>query len=133
MIKLSFKHLNDQDFAKALIKLSNEQGWANFQSSYNVAKILRRMKKELSTAREMHQKLIEKYAKKDEKGGFLRAETGPFPYELENQAEYEEKMKDFLETQVELDCHPITERDLGSIKLSPSDINTLEPIFDLEV
>lgn len=134
MIKLKFSHLNDQDFAKALVKLSNEQGWASFKSSYNMAKILRRMKKEIQIAREMHQKLLENYVSKDEKGGFLRAEEGTFPYKMEeeNRKEYDAKMAEFLETEVEIDCHLIAEDDLGSIKLTPSDINTLEPIFDLQ-
>lgn len=134
MIKIKFAHLNNEDFAKALVRLSNESGWANFQSSYNVAKILRRMKKELQTAREQHVKLLKNYAKMDEKGGFLRAEEGTFPYQIEDEkkAEYDAKMAEFLETEVELDCWPLKEEDLGSIKLTPSEINTLEPIFDLQ-
>jgi hypothetical protein len=134
MIKLKFADLNNEDFARALIKLSNEPGWANFQSSYNVAKILRRMKKELQTAREQHFKLLENYAKKDEKGGFLVAKEGTFPYQIEDdkREEYDSKMAEFLATEVELDCWPIKETDLGSIKLTPSEINTLDPIFDLQ-
>ena len=40
-------------------------------------------------------------------------------------------MKEFLETEVELDCTTIKANDIGSVKLTPSEIDTLSPIIEI--
>ncbi len=61
MIKIKFTHLNNPAFTESLAKLSQETGWEDFKASYNVAKILRRVSKELNLARQTHLKILEKY------------------------------------------------------------------------
>lgn len=133
MLKLKFKNLNDENFSKALAKISVDPGWATFQAAYNVSKILRRIKNELTSARETHLSILKNYAKTDENGGFLTHKSGGFPFEIKEdlKEEYETKMKEFLETEVELDCTTIKANDIGSVKLTPSEIDTLSPIIEI--
>lgn len=133
MLKIKFKNLNDENFSRVLAKISTDPGWSTFRAAYNVSKILRRIKSELGTAREAHLKILENYAKKDEKGGFLVHKKGGLPYEIKEElkAEYEKKMKEFLETEVDIDCVAIKEEDIGDVKLTPQEIDTLSPIFQI--
>ena len=69
MLKLKFKNLNDENFSKALAKISVDPGWATFQAAYNVSKILRRIKNELTSARENPFKHTKKLCKNRRKWG----------------------------------------------------------------
>lgn len=131
---LKFSTLNDPNFNTTLNKLSKETGFSNFKASYNVAKILRRLTKELKIARDLNLKLVKDYAEVDDKGNpVFDNQTGmPKFLDEEKQKEYQAKHKDFLETEIDLDCSPVTLQDLGTIKLSPHEINALEPILVME-
>lgn len=133
MINLTFKHLNDGEFNRSLLRLSKEQGFSNFNASYNVAKLVRKLGKELKTAQEMHSNIVKKYANMDEKGGFIRPEGGHLPYEIkaENQKPYNEELEQFMKTEVKVEVPPLTVEDLGTITLSPAEINALEPLLTL--
>jgi len=137
MVKVKFRHLNDNNFSAVLAKLANETSWTSFQQAYNVSKLLRRIHKELGLARETHIKMLEQYAIKDEEGKYLaEPETpGGLPYKIsdEKKDEYEKKMQEFLETEVEIDCQPIDTEELNNIKLTPVEITTIEPILNLQV
>ena len=45
-------------------------------------------------------------------------------------ADFNKKVEDFLKVEVELASHPVALADLGSVKLSPQHLMTLEPILD---
>ena len=136
MIKLTFGNLNDPGMNQALNKLSRETGFVDFKASYNVAKILRRLTKELGLAREVNQNILIDFCEVDEatkKAKFDPNSGQPVFLSDEKREEYFEKHKEFLKTDFEIDCEPIRVADLGTIKLSPHELNCLEPVLHMDV
>lgn len=134
MITINYKTLNNDQFNQALGMLSNQTGFANFQASYNVAKLTRQFQEELKIAREEYAKWTEEFIVKDEKGERKMA-TKPHPtcpWEIkEGMAEaFEAEMAKFLNTEVKIWANPIQIADLGRIQLAPAQVLALEPIFD---
>lgn len=132
-IKLTYAQLNSESLNQAINMLSQQNGFANFQAAYNVARIVRQFQKELGIAREMYNKWSAEYFVKNEDGSWKQSATpGQYtPWEIvEGKAEeYQQKMKEFLETQIELNSYQVKIEDLGMIRLAPVQINALEPIF----
>lgn len=133
-MKLTFKNLNDPQFNQTLNRLSRETGFANFKAAYNVSKIMRRLTKELKEARALNEKIMAEYVEKNEDGTTkFDVETKlPVFKSEEAEKEYFAKHKDFLETEFEIDCYPIKLDDLGTIKLSPHEINAIHDILVLD-
>jgi len=133
-IKLNYGQLNSADFNQALTLLSAQQGFSSMQSAYNVARIVRQFQKELKIAREMYNDFVNDFTVKDETGKPKVAATPqPFcPWEIipEKMEEFNKKVEDFLKVEVELASSPVALADLGSVKLSPQHLMTLEPILD---
>ncbi len=134
MIILTYKTLNDEGFNKALATIAAQTGYADFQASYNVAKIARKFGTELKTARETYAKWVDAYIVKDEKGvPKMAAEPNQHvPWEIKEgmQEEFEKGMENFMKTEITIEAAPLKLTDLGQVKLSPLQILTLEPVFD---
>lgn len=134
MINLSYKVINSESFNQALSYLAQQQGFSNFQAAYNVARIVRQFKKEVTTAREIYQKWADEYFVKNEKSGYETAENPsaicPFKIKDGKEQEFEQKMADFLKTEVEIKSSLLSPGDMGGVKLSPQQILALEPILD---
>jgi hypothetical protein len=131
MVKLSYAKMNSRDFFNALSRLSQERGFADFGTSYNVSKLVRRIQKELKVAADEHQKILKQYCHLDEKGRPKFKEDGKtWDIKEDVQDDYDKAMEEFLAFEVEFDVHPLDTRKIGSVKLSPADCITLDEIFD---
>lgn len=136
MIKLDYKTLNSAEFNQSLMALANQNGFADFKTSYNVAKLKQKVDKELKAARELYSKWISEFVVKDENGKLKMAEPGkglpicPFEIIEGKTEELMKKMDQFLETEVEFAITPVNPSLLGTVKLSPDQLLHLEPIFD---
>jgi hypothetical protein len=133
-MKLTFEKLNENQFTNTLVRLSNENGFADFKATYNVAKLYRRVQKELKVARDLHLKLLEKYAEKDENGNFVPQPNARAPYKIKPECEeaYEKEMEEFMATEFEVDCQPLKASQLGSVRVTPADIVALGDVFEID-
>ncbi len=134
MIKLTYKTLNSQSFNQALEYLTAQQGFANFNAAYNVAKISRKIQEELKIARELYTKATDVLLEKDEKGQPVMAKTPnpwtPFQILEGKTEEYGKLFEEFLAKEIQIEGRYIQTQDVGNVKLSPQQMLTLEPIFD---
>ncbi|HZX13717.1 MAG TPA: hypothetical protein VFF49_04880 [Thermodesulfobacteriota bacterium] len=135
-IKLTYRELNSEGLNQAIYELSVKVGFSNFKTAYNIAKISRKFKSELAIARESYLKWVKDFALLDESGKFKVAQTPstacPWEIDPNKKEEFEAKMSEFLKVEVMIPCHPINISDLGSVQLSPLQINNLLPLLDLE-
>lgn len=134
MITLNYKVLNSEGFNQALATLASQTGFSDFQAAYNVAKLTRQFGEELKIARELYAKWTEKFMVKDENGQPKRA-TVPHPlcpWEIKEgmTEEFNKEMDNFLKTEITIKATPIKIQDLGQIRLSPTQVLSLEPVFD---
>ncbi|RLD69353.1 MAG: hypothetical protein DRI98_10680 [Bacteroidetes bacterium] len=134
MITLTFEDLNKGAFTDALTRLSNEDGYATFKAAYNIAKILKTVDKELSTARDMHVKLLDKYAAKKEDGTFDVPEGNNVPYIIvpEKEDAYKTEMENFMHTAIDIECTPLKASELGTVRVTPADILALGDAFEID-
>lgn len=131
-MKLQLKTLNNPQFSMALMKLAQQDKWNDFKAAYNVGKIVRRIDREMNVARETHQKMLEVYGERDDKGNFVMEGEGPtaqVKVQADKEKEYKEKLDSFLAGEVEIDCAPVALDAMSECNLTPLELNSLEPIF----
>lgn len=129
-IKLTYAQLNEPALFQSLNALAAEKDFPEFKTAYSVSKLVRRIRNELRVAAEHHKEIIMPFVEKDEAGKAKTDERGGVTIAPEKKAEWDEKLQQFLDHEVEFDVDPIKVTELGAIKLSPNDILALEPIFD---
>jgi len=133
-IKLTYSDLNSEGFADALGELANQKGFATFPAAYNIAKIYRKFNNEMKLAREAYFDWSKDYFVKDDEGKFKAASTPsaltPWEIKEDKVEEFHKKMSDFLSTKITIHADPIKIEDLGTVKMSPKQIVSLESIID---
>lgn len=134
MIKLKYKQLNSEGFNKALLILVSQNGFSNFDAVYNVAKLFKHVQEELKIGREEYVKWIDPLIVKNEKGEPVVSDS-PHPLcrwkiKDEKLSEFNTSIDEFLEKEISLNIPFLKIKDIGSIKLSPSQLLELAPIFD---
>jgi len=137
MIKLTFADLNKGGFTQVLAKLSNKDGFASLSAALKISKMLKQVEENVTIAREQHIKMLNKYAKKDENGAFITPENhqpGDAPYIIspEHEETYNTAMDEFMMTEITVEGEPLKASELGSVMLSPNDLNDLGEAFDMD-
>lgn len=134
VIKINYKTLNSEGFNQALATLASQTGFSSFDATYNVAKIAKQFGEELKMARELYAKWTKPFLVTDEAGNFKRAEKPhplcPWEVQEGKMEDFNKAMDDFLKTEVTIQAKPLAVHDLGQIRLAPTQVLNLEPIFD---
>lgn len=137
MIKLNYRTLNSEAFNLALQSLSSQSGFANFDTAYKIAKIVKQVADELKRAIENYQTLVRPFLVTDEAGNYKIAEKRhpSCPWEIKDGMtdEFNTMLTNFLNREVTIYVEPIKTEGLGQIKLSPAHILALQVIFDPSV
>ncbi len=87
----------------------------NIKSAYKIVKVMKAIEKEQEIFLEAQQKLIEKYSKKDK-----------IAIDEQFIDKYNEEMKVFLKTEVELAVEPIEIEDIENIEITPAQVYLID-------
>jgi len=139
MIKLKLRHLNSEIFQKAITKLTKSASFSDFKSSYNMAKIARKVWNETRTAHEAFTVQVGSFYEKDDKGAFIPASkeqmavTGSaWKIKEGEEKAYVAKLEEMLDADVEIDCQLVEPSSLDSAGITPQEAIAIEPILALD-
>lgn len=96
--------------------------------AYKIARIAREVDKESQLFNDGRNKLIEKYAERDEENNFILNNDGQAYIDIENSEKVEQfsnELKELLETEIEVNAEKLTLDDLDEAGLTPKDFNQL--------
>ena len=138
MFKLTREVFDNPSFMSGLNALSNER--LNGKVSWNVARLVRQVRKEEKKTREAVTSLANECFKKDEAGKFTpitkdgQIVQGQFEELIEGgQVKFDEGVKAIMEEEVEIESYRVKVSTLEMTKLSASQMLSIEPILDEEV
>lgn len=103
--------------------------------AYRIAKNIDEINKELIDYSKQRDKLLIKYSDKDDNGQPIMIDNnGVQEYKMsnENRRKYVEELNDLHNEEVSLSLKKITLEQLGSIKMSPAELKTIEFMIDEE-
>lgn len=134
MLKLTYGQLLNNGFMRARMKLGNCARLKSPQVAYNVAKIHARFEEEEKLAQDLHVKIVDEFAEKDEAGNVKpnNGQPGTFYVDDTNKPKleaFQAKVKEFHAIEFEIDRPRVDLNDIAAAELSPVEINALEPIL----
>ena len=79
-------------------------------------------------------KFIDEYAERDEKGDIVMANAMEVKLKDETRKEFDDKFKEFLNMEVELEVHivALNQFTMANINLTPTEMAVLDFMFDVE-
>lgn len=110
-----------------LNKLVSEE--FNGKQSFIIYKTLKAVNKEIEDFNEARQKLIYKYAKKDENGELIVVDDS-VSFNGEEAKIFQEEIQDLLTAEVEIICNKIPVDWLEKIQLTPQEIFSIEAFIE---
>jgi hypothetical protein len=120
MIELNWGIIRDDKFQTSFAKLMGT-GDTDWSTKYAISRIGKKITSEIREAQEEFLKLVMKYADIDPNGGYKVKE--------EHKDTWTKEITAFLETKFVVDRNPVDIKNLTNVKLSPSDVLTLEPLL----
>ena len=79
---------------------------------------------------ELHEELLDKYAKQDDTGNrILKEVNGSTFFMIEDMASFQSEMEELSKQEFEVDDVYLSEEDLSSMKLTMDDLDALEPFM----
>ena len=99
------------------------------KTAYWLGKLAKKITKEARDFEEARMKLVEKYVLRDE---HMKPRIEDGKYQFANPAAYEADYRELADTDVEVDFTPITEAQLGDVKISPLAMMGLEKFLNIE-
>lgn len=120
--------VNDANFIGGL---TNKQGLP-IKISYAIAKNVAKIESELKIYNNERQKLIDKYAVKDDKGENIVYENNQLKIADENMNEWTDAINELLDIEVEIDIHKFNENDLlnSNCDMTPSEIMLIDYMIE---
>lgn len=129
MIKMTY-HQTRQGFREALMKLAHQQ--LPGKVSYNIKRLVDAFKsQERKILEEYHEQITKKFAKKDEKGEFIRPEGDPEGYDVDETKEKEvrDATEEFGKKEFTIDRNQLNLADFMNVNISAAEFSILDPIF----
>jgi hypothetical protein len=128
MIKITYRHLNSTPIEATVDALAAKP--LPVKTAYYLGRILKVLKKEIATAKNIYAGLLHKYAEFDENG----VKTDGFhPILKEGCKEaYEKEFTEFLSIEFEVPFNKLDMEALSTLELTPTQMLALEPMLDIE-
>lgn len=128
MIKMTYKQFMGFPFAQAMQKLSNQAYPA--KTAYSLKKLVDSMTIQRKAIQTEYQTLIDKYAKRDEKGEMIRPD-GPQSFDLDpaQKEAYDAEEAAFGKTEFTIERPKLMLDMLGEQQFSATDLSALEPLI----
>ena len=128
MIKVTIADLLNS--TETLQKLSQKDFKAKL--AWSIARLLKSAEAEIQSFNETRMNLIKKYGEKDENGELITDDNGNCKIPNANMVEFNDELKDMLDTEVEINANKLSIDLLEDIEFTPSDMAVLEPFVDME-
>lgn len=126
MSKVKLRNRRLVNDVQTLWKISQKQ--LPVKISYAVAKNINKINSELKIYNKERQKLIDKYAKKDDKGNPVADERGQIKFL--DQKGWDKDIKTLLDIENEIDIHKFSINELNGFNISPAEMQTLDYMID---
>lgn len=124
---VTFRDIRNPLFTDALKRLYTSTTYKSVQDSYLVSRIVREVEAKQKEAHVEWQKLVEKFAEKDEAGNVKLAEGGAsFNVLKELSDEFKASVEDFENTLILLGKDFLNSRVLDAVPLSPAHLDAVE-------
>lgn len=126
MIELTLGEIRNPAFNEALSKLAKSTE-LDFKTSYNLARLLKKVGSEQTIATEEFGKLLKKWGTSDD---------GGLNYSIpeDKREAFSKEAEEFTKTKVTIDRNKINVSELSKLSMSPSDFLVLEPLlYNLEI
>ena len=112
-------------------ELSNQK--LNTILAYKMARILKKVEAEVTTAEESRIKTIMPFVKKDEDGNtIINNDSNTYETIEGKQNEISQALNEFFSTKIKLDLPTLNLKELEQIQLTPRQVEVLMPIIDEE-
>jgi hypothetical protein len=131
MFIMKYEDLQDNMLSRALSKLANFPGYPSPKISYLVAKIIKRIEDERLVFNPIYDTILKEHAEVDEKGSLKNNGGGLCIWKSDaDKKAFEDKITPIGSTEFEIPYPRLTIGDLGDIKLTPTDIISLEKLIN---
>lgn len=130
MITLQKGEIYNPVFGNALTSLSNSK--LSFETAYNIKRIVRQIKTNLSAFQTEITEICKPFAVIDEKGNPTPAKTfGMIPFEIKEEMKPEclQHVEKFLTEEFSIESHMVSFESLAGISVSPTELLALEKII----
>lgn len=98
--------------------------------AFKIARLARELDKEMQTFNEERQKIIQKYAKKDENGELITDENGNVTFDTDKVQEVNEEFNSLLGTELEVNADKLPMECMDSFELTPQEMLGIEMFFE---
>lgn len=124
--KVTYSKMSSFQFQKVLQKL--ETAATDGFTAYRIRKIATKLKSyREQIANEYKKQIMDKYAKRDEKGEYKEEDFVPMEDKVN---EYNKALEDFGKNEVFVDRHPLTIADIKDIKITAEEMEAMGEMFD---
>lgn len=121
--------LSNQKLIENIQKLSGvAQKQLPVKVSYAISKNISKIESELKTYDKERQKLIEKYAEKDEKGKAIADEKGQIKFK--DKDGWDKDIKALLDIENEIEVHKFSINELNGFNISPVELQAIDYMID---
>lgn len=102
------------------------------KKSFQILRTLKIIDAEYASIEEIQQNMLINYGKRDETGNFILNEMGTgYLIDDKNNEVFTKEMKEFLASEIELDCAKITVDFFDGIDLTPNQLLAIEPFIEI--
>ena len=127
---IRYRDVTNPSFHTSILKIARSTDLA-FKPAYNVSRIIKMIDSEMETYKELHQKLLQKYAEKDENGELkIDKSVGKYVFEGDNEKAFTKEYQELLDVEFTVERYKIKPEDVEKVPLSPIDLTHLEPIME---
>lgn len=97
--------------------------------SYSIAKNISKIESELKIYNKQKDKLIEKYAEKDDKGEFI-AENGGIKLKEGTKKDWDKDLKELLDIENEIEIRKFKFDEIANIQISPAELQAIDYMIE---
>ncbi len=126
MIKVKLNTLLDS--LSILKELANKE--LKGRTAFQLGKLIKKVDEEYSLFNETREKLLNKYAAKDENGSYKIGENNEYTFENNNYQLFMEEISSIINTEIEIEASPIKLEDIGELQLTPAQMVMLESFIE---
>jgi len=133
MIKMKYLNFRNPVFLHTMAKIARCP-IKDPKALYNALRISKKVTSEGRQAEEVFMRLLKQHAVLDAAGGILPIEDKPGTYQIkeESKGEWEQKIKDYMDIEWEMERYPLKLADISAANLTPEELHAIEEILDLE-
>lgn len=100
------------------------------RTAFQVGKLIKKIDEEFSLFNETREKLIEKYAAKDENDEYILDSNNSYTFKDDNYNKFIEEINTLLNTTVTIEASPIKLDDIAELEFTPAQMVSMEAFIE---